>query len=284
MCWGVALWAEKALTSGASMRPRRVRCFVCCHAHDGPFRFCEGCGAELSYDAPAEERRGKGAVIPLEDVSAVSIARLPSGADELLGGGWARGASYLVSGGAGVGKSTWLLGSLALAARAAGGRLLVICTEMPAGLVRHTAERAGAPLRSIAIVDDVDGAADVARLVRERRPSVLLVDSVSDLRVPRGGSVVAGCKILRAAARAGAVSVGIAHQNAEGKTSGGTSGPHAVDGVLRLRRLPADRGGGVALVVEKHRYGPSCEGQITVAPALPAACALFSAEADAPPR
>src|ERR1044071_3438706 len=115
---------------------------------------CEACGewntlSEEGAERPTGPGRkpGKGRLFALEPLAgdAHDAPRLPSGISELdrvTGGGFVRGSVLLVGGDPGIGKSTLLIQTAAMLARA-GERVVYISGEEAVAQVRLRAERLG---------------------------------------------------------------------------------------------------------------------------------------------
>lgn len=112
--------------------------------------------------------------------------RLPTGIGELdrvLGGGVVSGASVLLGGEPGIGKSTLMLQTAAaLAAR----RVLYVSGEESARQIRLRAERLGAQAADIDLLCEGDTQA-IGRALEDRNPELIVVDSVQALHSAEAG-------------------------------------------------------------------------------------------------
>jgi DNA repair protein RadA/Sms len=112
-------------------------------------------------------------------ISADEVAHWPSGIaefDRVLGGGIVPGATILLSGEPGVGKSTLLL-EVASKAAAGGMRVLYVTAEESVSQVRLRAERTGALQPLLFLAAEVD-LATILGQIDEVKPQLLIVDSV----------------------------------------------------------------------------------------------------------
>ena len=125
--------------------------------------------------APSAARAAR----PITDVATIEAPRRPTGVgefDRVLGGGIVAGATILISGEPGVGKSTLLLEVAGRAARS-GRRVLYVSAEESIGQVRLRAERTGALHDELYIASETDLATLVGQ-IDEVSPTLLIVDSV----------------------------------------------------------------------------------------------------------
>ncbi len=116
---------------------------------------------------------------PITEIGADSVAHWPSGIDEfdrVLGGGIVPGATILLSGEPGVGKSTLLL-EVASRAAETGARVLYVSAEESASQVRLRAQRTGALQPTLYLAAETD-LATILGQIDAVRPNLLIVDSV----------------------------------------------------------------------------------------------------------
>lgn len=242
-------------------RPTTVHvCGDCAHASPRWHGQCPGCGA---WNTLVEERastpvggggggRGRtgpsagvlpGRPVPLREVGAEAVARLPTGLGELdrvLGGGLVPGSLVLLGGSPGIGKST--LTAMALGhLEAAGRRTLYVSGEESPAQIRLRAQRLGEGALDVPVLAETDLATVLATLEAER-PDVCVIDSVQTLSDPQltgaPGSVgqvreVAGAIARIAKAQATAV-VLVGHVTKEGALAGPRVLEHLVDCVLQF--------------------------------------------------
>ena len=126
-------------------------------------------------NAPTADRVAR----PITDVATIEAPRRPTGVgefDRVLGGGLVAGATILISGEPGVGKSTLLLEVAARAARS-GRRVLYVSAEESTAQVRLRAERTGALHDELFIASETDLATLVGQ-IDQVVPTLLIVDSV----------------------------------------------------------------------------------------------------------
>jgi DNA repair protein RadA/Sms len=226
-------------------------CSSCGHEEPRWHGRCPGCG---EWNSLVEEvRRGaasrspartSGVVrkpVPLADVHAPELARLPTGIGELdrvLGGGIVPGSVVLIGGAPGIGKSTltnMALGNLA----SAGHRTLYVSGEESTAQVRLRAARLPAGALAVPAIAETDLETVIGMLERER-PEVCVIDSVQtlDARELSGapGSVgqvreVAG-RIVAVAKRERIAVLLVGHVTKEGALAGPRVLEHLVDCVL----------------------------------------------------
>src|ERR671924_258106 len=234
--------------------PRSATLFACSACgHESPkwHGRCPSCGewnslVEETRSGPSgrsPSRRGGRALtpLPLAEVEAATVDRLPTGIGELdrvLGGGLVPGSLVLIGGSPGIGKSTLTTGALGNLA-ATGRRVLYVSGEESAAQVKLRAQRLGPAALSVPIVADTDLEAVVATIEAER-PDVCVVDSVQVLYDPAmsgsPGSVgqvreVAG-RLMRVAKERGIATLLVGHVTKEGSLAGPRVLEHLVDCVL----------------------------------------------------
>ena len=159
--------------------------------------------------------------------------------DRVLGGGFVRGSAILIGGDPGIGKSTLLMQAAANMAKA-GGRVVYVSGEEAIAQVRLRALRLGvqdAPVQLMAetCVEDI-----LATLASEKRPDLVIVDSIQTLWSAGAESAPGTVTQLRAGAQAmirqakqsGAAVVLVGHVTKEGAIAGPRVVEHMVDAVL----------------------------------------------------
>ncbi|MFO7858401.1 MAG: DNA repair protein RadA, partial [Ectothiorhodospiraceae bacterium] len=211
---------------------------------------CPECGEwntlEEVAEAPASPRAAAGApptesrVVTLAEVGADATARFDSGLAELdrvLGGGVVPGAAVLIGGDPGIGKSTLLLQSSAyLAARQA---VLYVTGEESLSQVALRAERLGVATESLGVVAETCVESILAH-ARERRPRVLVVDSVqtvfTETLQSAPGAVAqvreSAARLIRFAKETDTTLFLVGHVTKEGQLAGPRVLEHMVDTVL----------------------------------------------------
>lgn len=228
-----------------------------------------GGGGVDPYDAEFAalvSQGGRDTPVPLAEVSATDVAHRPSGIRELdrvLGGGLVPGATVLLGGEPGIGKSTLVLQALAAASRSGAPSLLVSAEESKAQ-VRQRAERLGSLDPRCYVVDE-ESVAAIAGHVEALRPALVAVDSIQTVRDPRvasaPGSVaqVRECAaVLAGAARTvGAALVLVGHVTKDGSLAGPRVLEHLVDVVCTFE---GDRHHSLRVLRGvKNRFGPAGE-------------------------
>jgi DNA repair protein RadA/Sms len=179
--------------------------------------------------------------IPLSEVPAENTARLPTGLielDRVLGGGLAPGATILLAGEPGVGKSTLLLEAAAGLAKS-GKKLLYVTGEESAAQVRIRAERLGLSLDSLNVLAETEVEPIVAA-AQNGQWDALAVDSIQTLKVADlPGPAGSPSQIRESAARLVSLSKArgwplwlVGHITKDGQIAGPKLLEHLVDAVL----------------------------------------------------
>lgn len=229
--------------------------------------FCPQCRSEeplTETETPRRRATGIQQPVPLGEVGASPVARLPVGIGELdrvLGGGLVAGSVVLLGGEPGVGKSTLLLqaaGTLAGQQR----RVLVATAEESADQVGLRAQRLGITSNDVLLFPDHDVDA-VLSAAEEAKPELLVVDSIQTVGVAELGSAPgsvaqvreSAARLIRFAKTQGVPTVLVGHVTKEGSLAGPKLLEHMVDVVLSLEGDP-DRGFR-ALRSLKNRFGPT---------------------------
>jgi DNA repair protein RadA/Sms len=201
-------------------------------------------------------------VVGLDAATSGTPVRVPTGwgeFDRVLGGGLVPGSALLLGGEPGVGKSTLLL-QVAGGLAARGSRVLLATAEESVDQVAMRAQRLGVVGPGVDLIsdDDVDMIVDVAG---DRRPDLLVVDSIQSVGVPEVPSGSGGvsqvresaARLIRLAKTTGIALVLVGHVTKEGGLAGPKILEHMVDVVLYLEGDP-DRGFRV-LRSNKNRFG-----------------------------
>ena len=231
---------------------------------------CAGCGEWNSLDEERTAAKPRAvstiATTSLRDVDDDATTLIATGVGELdrvLGGGFVAGSTMLLFGEPGVGKSTlalMLLRSLALK----GDRVLLIAAEESTSQVALRAHRMGeVPANlDVAATTDVHAA---EQLLRERRPVLCVIDSISamsDATLPSvAGSVPqirhAAERLCSAAKECATALILVGHVTKDGELAGPRTLEHLVDTVVRIE---GDRHGTLRFIrAIKHRFGPTGE-------------------------
>lgn len=204
--------------------------------------------------------------VALSEAGAEDAERLSVGIDELdrvLGGGLVTGSLVLLGGEPGIGKSTLLLQAADRLARA-GAQVLYVCGEESPQQIGLRARRIGAASENVQLLPELD-VAIVERVVRDSRPSVLVLDSIQTAFDPdlggAPGSVgqVRACtaRLMRVAKDLGVTTLIVGHVTKEGAIAGPRVLEHMVDAVLYFE---GDRDHAFRIVRSvKNRFGSSRE-------------------------
>lgn len=209
---------------------------------------------------------GRDTPVPLAEVSSSDVAHRATGIGELdrvLGGGLAPGATILLGGEPGIGKSTLVLQALGAVARSGLPALLVTSEESKAQ-VRQRAERLDV-LEGRCYVVDEESVAAITGHLDAVGPAVVAVDSIQTVRDPRVGSAAGSVAQVRecasvlsdAARRAGATLVLVGHVTKDGSLAGPRVLEHLVDVVCTFE---GDRHHSLRVLRGvKNRFGPAGE-------------------------
>lgn len=254
--------------------------FVCrdCGAEHGKWQGqCSACGAwntlaEFKLAAPRTES-GKGlgfagAAPEVKRLSEVGIADLPRMStgigelDRVLGGGFVPGSAVLIGGDPGAGKSTLLLDVGARLASRYG--VLYVTGEESLTQVALRARRLELPTDALDVAAEIRIEA-IENLVEQRRPALLVIDSIQVMvcesieGVPGGVTQVreAAAALTRLAKRSGVVVVMVGHVTKEGGIAGPKVLEHMIDCFLMLEGGASDRFR--TLRGQKNRFGATGE-------------------------
>lgn len=183
--------------------------------------------------------------------------------DRVLGGGFVAGSTTLLFGEPGVGKSTLAL--MALRALAVSGeRVLLVAAEESALQVAQRARRLGEVPAGLDVVVTTD-VQSADRLVREHRPTLCVVDSISAMSDGSLGGVAGSVPQVRRSAErlcsvaksTGTALLLVGHVTKDGELAGPRTLEHLVDTVVRIE---GDRHGSLRIIrAMKHRFGPTGE-------------------------
>ena len=257
--------------SRASTRPPRpsYRCSEC--GWDAA-KWVGRCGECQAWGSVAEVGavRGRTAAGPVTS-PAIPIGQVPvedsrartSGVPELdrvLGGGLVPGATVLLAGEPGVGKSTLLLEVAAQTARS-GLRTLYVTGEESAAQVRLRADRTRGVHHDLFLAAETDLAA-VLTHIHEVRPELLVIDSVQTINAGDVDGVAGGvtqvkevaAALVRVAKTMNLATVMVGHVTKDGGIAGPRVLEHLVDVVLHFEGERSSRLRMVRAV--KNRYGP----------------------------
>jgi len=236
---------------------------------------CPDCSEFGSFVEEIEQPAGSGrqaaassaaAIVGLDAIGAVDAPRSPTGIPELdrvLGGGLVAGSLVLLGGEPGIGKSTLLL-QAADSLAAAGSDVLYVCGEESPQQIGIRARRLGTTEQRVGLLPELD-IATVEAVVRDRRPGVLVVDSIQTAFDPElagaPGSVgqVRACtaRLMRIAKDLNVITIIVGHVTKDGAIAGPRVLEHMVDAVLYFE---GDRDHAFRIVrAVKNRFGSASE-------------------------
>ncbi len=226
----------------------RYVCQVCGHESPKWLGRCPNCGEwnSLVEEAPVAARSSGRPAQTAEPVSVAEVtlppeSRAPTGLvefDRVLGGGVVSGSVVLVGGEPGAGKSTLLMHVGDRMART-DGRVLYVTAEESVRQTKLRAERLGADAPRLLLLaeNDLDV---ITQTATERRPSVLMVDSIQTIyrsdvtSAPGSVAQVRECTaaLVRLAKDQGIATFIVGHVTKEGAIAGPRVLEHLVDTVL----------------------------------------------------
>ena len=212
---------------------------------------CPHCGAWNTLVETLAEPAAKGphryqslaptqSVVTLDAVPAETVQRLGTGSEEfdhVLGGGLVEGSVVLIGGDPGIGKSTLLL--QALAHLSASRDVLYVSGEESAAQIALRARRLGLDGARLPLLAEIE-LERIVGAVEERRPAVVVVDSIQTLyssqlqSAPGSVAQVRECaaQLTRLSKQLGVAVVMIGHVTKEGTLAGPRVLEHIVDTVL----------------------------------------------------
>jgi DNA repair protein RadA/Sms len=236
---------------------------------------CPACGGwnkfveeEIRTPDPASSRdlQFSEAATPIDRIEADEGERLKIGMEEMdrvLGGGLVGGATILVGGDPGIGKSTLLLQVLQNLA-AQGLLVLYITGEESARQIKLRGKRIGASSPNLLVLVEIS-LESILQKIMEIQPAVVVVDSIqtvySSAMSSSPGSVgqvrEASARIILQAKRSGIPTFLIGHVTKDGAIAGPKVLEHMVDTVLYFE---GDSGHAYRIIRSiKNRYGPANE-------------------------
>jgi DNA repair protein RadA/Sms len=183
--------------------------------------------------------------------------------DRVLGGGIVPGATVLLSGEPGVGKSTLLL-DVAHRVAASGKSVLYVSAEESVSQVRLRAERTGAMVVTLFLASTTD-LASVLGQVEKLSPSLLIVDSIQTIQAGNLDSLAGGPaqvrevanSFIRLAKSKNLAVIIVGHVTKDGQVAGPRTLEHLVDVVCHFE---GDRQSALRFVrASKNRFGPTDE-------------------------
>ena len=212
--------------------------------------------------AVSESRAAK----PITTISADTVAHWPSGIaefDRVLGGGIVPGATILLSGEPGVGKSTLLL-EVASKAAARGMRVLYVTAEESVSQVRLRAQRTGALQPLLYLAAEVD-LATILGQIEQVKPDLLIVDSVQTVASSLVDGLAGGpsqvrevaSTLIRVSKDKNLPVLLVGHVTKDGSIAGPRLLEHLVDVVCQFE---GDRHTALRFIrAQKNRFGPTDE-------------------------
>ena len=235
---------------------------------------CQAWGTIVDAADSAPPGRGLRAVTLSEDraaksivaISADEVAHWPSGTgefDRVLGGGIVPGATILLSGEPGVGKSTLLL-EVASKAAARGMRVLYVTAEESVSQVRLRAQRTGALQPLLFLAAEVD-LATVLGQIDSVKPDLLIVDSVQTVSSSLIDGLAGGpsqvrevaSTLIRVSKDRNLPVLLVGHVTKDGSIAGPRLLEHLVDVVCQFE---GDRQTSLRFIrAHKNRFGPTDE-------------------------
>ena len=248
---------------------QRYRCSVCGAQTVQWLGQCPGCGEwntlEACKAASKPPLSGAGTKpVPLAEVRADNQAAFSCGLeamDRILGKGLRRGASILIGGEPGIGKSTLIL-QMAGGAAASGLPVLYASGEEGLAQIRDRAERLGA-LRPTLEAVSTSRLEDILEAVEKNPPALLILDSVQTIASGEAEGLPGNVNQVRAVATSliekcrglGVSLIIVGHVTKDGSLAGPRLLEHMVDAVISLEgdRRQAFR----MLRVFKNRFGPN---------------------------
>jgi DNA repair protein RadA/Sms len=203
---------------------------------------------------------------PITAISADEVAHWPSGIaefDRVLGGGIVPGATILLSGEPGVGKSTLLL-EVASRAAAGGVRVLYVTAEESASQVRLRAQRTNALHPELFLAAETD-LATILGQIDQVQPKLLIVDSVQTVSSSLNDGLAGGpaqvrevaSTLIRVSKDRNLPVLLVGHVTKDGTIAGPRLLEHLVDVVCQFE---GDRQSALRFIrAHKNRFGPTDE-------------------------
>lgn len=264
--------ARTAATRTAANRPT----FHCTECGWQTVRWVGKCGECQTWGSVAEKGAPKAHTVRsfapetkalrIGEVTLNAANRTSSGIAELdrvLGGGLVQGATVLLAGEPGVGKSTLLLEVAARWARL-GNTTLYVSGEESAAQVRLRADRTDALAEELYLAAETD-LGTVLGHIEEVSPSLLVLDSIQTVGTSEADGSPGGVTqvrevtgaLVRTAKRRGMAVMIVGHVTKDGAIAGPRLLEHLVDVVLAFE---GDRHSGFRMVrATKNRFGPADE-------------------------
>ncbi|MEB4614359.1 DNA repair protein RadA [Leucobacter sp. M11] len=203
---------------------------------------------------------------PITEFAGDSVTHAPTGIgefDRVLGGGLVPGATVLLSGEPGVGKSTLLL-EVASKAAQQGRRVLYVSAEESIGQVRMRGERTGAMHDTLFLASEND-LGSVLGQIEAVEPALVIIDSVQTIASDTVEGAAGGpsqvrevaATLIRVAKATGIPVILVGHVTKDGNVAGPRVLEHLVDVVCHFE---GDRHTALRFVRSlKNRFGPTDE-------------------------
>lgn len=231
---------------------------------------CISCGewnvlSRVTIGPVKEPARGFAGAAPvvqkLSEIQTESVTRLGSGYEEfdrVLGGGFVPGSVVLMGGEPGAGKSTLLI----QVATAVGSKaeVLYVTGEESLEQLAMRANRLGLKADTLTVASETN-VENVAAIVGERKPALVIIDSIQVMQlvgvdsVPGSVSQVRECAayLTRLAKATGTIMVLVGHVTKEGNLAGPKILEHMIDCFVMLECPPGSRFR--TLRGQKNRFG-----------------------------
>ncbi len=224
-------------------------CTGCGHEEPKWLGHCPGCGEWNTFReqtihapsvSPAGQVRKTTEPQSIQKIEADSAARVTCGiqeADQVLGGGLVSGSSILLGGEPGIGKSTMMLQIARESCR--NGEVLYISGEESPGQIKIRADRLNVNDENLTVFCE-SGIEEILNVLKDRKPAMVIIDSIQTLHSPTQGLVPGtvnqlkyGCfELINWARESGSVLFLVAHVTKEGSIAGPKVIEHMVDTVL----------------------------------------------------
>jgi DNA repair protein RadA/Sms len=229
----------------------------------------EGAAAGGVAAGPSSRTSRRGRIVTLELLAGggAEAPRTETGIAELdrvTGGGFVVGSALLVGGDPGIGKSTLLL-QAAVALSRRGKSVVYVSGEEAIAQIRLRAERLGLSDAALRLAAETSVEDILATLSDEKRPDLVIIDSIqtlwTDLADSAPGTVTqvraSAQALIRYAKQSGAAIVFVGHVTKDGQIAGPRVVEHMVDAVLYFE----GEGGHHFRILRavKNRFGPTDE-------------------------
>jgi len=254
-------------------------CSQCGHTQPKWTGRCPGCGAWSTLEESVAETKpsgnprfagyagaaGESQVVPLGEVEAEQVARIPSGMSELdrvLGSGLVKGSAVLIGGDPGIGKSTLLLQATAVLSQHTG--TLYVTGEESVQQIGLRAQRMASDCSRIPVLAETS-LERIAQTIEQQSPRVVVIDSIQTVytellnSAPGSVSQVRECaaRLVRLAKASQTAVFLVGHVTKEGALAGPRVLEHMVDTVLYFEGEAGSRFRVIRAV--KNRFGATGE-------------------------